>query len=90
MSTSRRTRVSRITEAELNDLLLKLQALLPEYSNSRSTRRVAAPEVLNETCNYIKRLHREVDGLSERLSQLLGSMEGNGVDVDILRSLLQR
>lgn len=51
---------------------------------------MAAPKVLKETCNYIKSLHREVDGLSERLSQLLDSMEGNVVDVDILRSLLQQ
>lgn len=45
---------------------------------------VSASKVLKETCSYIKRLNSEVDGLSERLSQLLNSMDITSVD-DILQ-----
>ncbi|KAI9173805.1 hypothetical protein LWI28_006822 [Acer negundo] len=50
----------------------------------RSTKNLIASKVLKETCSYIKRLHSEVDGLSERLSQLLNSMGITSVD-DILQ-----
>ena len=46
--------------------------------------------VLNETCNYIKRLQKEADELSERLSQLLDSVDTTGVDVELIRTLLQQ
>ncbi|XP_057464810.1 transcription factor ILI4-like isoform X1 [Actinidia eriantha] len=53
---------------------------------------VSPSKILKETCSYIKRLQREVDDLSERLSQLLASMDtsGSGLDVEILKSLLQQ
>ncbi|KAA8540947.1 hypothetical protein F0562_024915 [Nyssa sinensis] len=86
---SRRTSASGITEDEINDLILKLQALLPN-SNPRDTARVPAWKILKETCSYIKRLHSELDDLSERLSQVLASADSSsGVYSDILRSLLQ-
>ncbi|KAL6973357.1 Transcription factor ili4, partial [Sarracenia purpurea var. burkii] len=50
----------------------------------------ATSNILKETCSYIRKLHREVDGLSERLSQLLAAMDSGGVHADILRSLLQQ
>ncbi|KAL6982256.1 hypothetical protein U1Q18_049984, partial [Sarracenia purpurea var. burkii] len=78
---SRRVRASRTIneeDDEINDLLLKLQAALPPpESSSRCTSRVpaATSNILKETCSYIRKLHREVDGLSERLSQLLAAMD---------------
>ncbi|KAK1283550.1 hypothetical protein QJS10_CPB21g00683 [Acorus calamus] len=57
----------RITDEEINELISKLQSLLPE-SRRRNTSRASASKLLKETCNYIKSLHREVDDLSERLT----------------------
>ncbi|CAH1428382.1 unnamed protein product [Lactuca virosa] len=90
MST-RRTRATRNKkDDELHDLVSKLQALLPSSSSSCNNTRVSASKVLEETCNYIKSLRRKGDKLGERLSELLDSMENNGVDVDILRDFLQQ
>ncbi|XAR50070.1 hypothetical protein NMG60_11004296 [Bertholletia excelsa] len=90
---SRRARASNLGEDEINELVSKLQALLP-HSSSRCTRREQMPpwKILEETCSYIKRLHREVDNLSERISQLLASTDATGdVDVaDFVRSLLRQ
>ncbi|XP_022866223.1 transcription factor PRE5-like, partial [Olea europaea var. sylvestris] len=49
---------------------------------------VSASKVLQETCNYIKNLHREVDDLSDRLSQLLESIDSDSAQAAIVRSLL--
>ncbi|KAL6493617.1 hypothetical protein OROGR_032396 [Orobanche gracilis] len=89
MSKRRATSVSRFTEDEVNDLILKLQSLLPEAS-SRRNKNVQASNVLKETCNYIKNLQKEVDDLSERLSQLLASGSITTVDGDIIRGLLKK
>ncbi|CBI15246.3 hypothetical protein AAG906_001412 [Vitis piasezkii] len=90
MSTQR-ARASRVTDDEINDLILKLQALLPHSNQRRTSTGASAWRILKETCSYIKRLHREVGDLSERLSQLLDSLDNiNGVEVEQLRSLLQR
>ncbi|PHT67873.1 Transcription factor PRE4, partial [Capsicum annuum] len=51
-------------------------------------KQVSASKVLQETCNYIRNLHREVDGLSERLSQLLESTDSDSAQAAIIRSLL--
>lgn len=53
-------------------------------------KKVPASKILKETCNYIKSLRTKGDDLGERLSQLLDSMENNGVDVNIVRDLLQQ
>ncbi|PKU71444.1 Transcription factor bHLH135 [Dendrobium catenatum] len=87
------SRRSRITEDEINELISKLQSLLPE-SRRRSLGRVvelqaSASKLLKETCNYIKNLHREVDDLSERLSGLMDNMEMNSFEAEIVRSLLR-
>lgn len=47
---------------------------------------VSAAKVLQETCNYIKSLHREVDDLSERLSELLETADT--AQAAIIRNLL--
>ncbi|XP_058077426.1 transcription factor ILI6 [Magnolia sinica] len=86
-SRSRQSGSSRITDDQINDLVSKLQALLPEIRN-RSTDRVPAARVLQETCNYIRSLHREVDDLSERLSELLETTDTSSAQAAIIRSLL--
>ncbi|XP_020572803.1 transcription factor ILI5 [Phalaenopsis equestris] len=82
------SRRSRITEDEINELISKLQSLLPE-SRRRSVGRASAAKLLKETCNYIKSLHREVDDLSDRLSGLMATMDTNSAEAEIVRSLLQ-
>lgn len=47
----------------------------------------SAAKVLQETCNYIKNLHREVDDLSDRLSELLANTDSNSAQAAIIRSL---
>ncbi|EXB49962.1 hypothetical protein L484_005298 [Morus notabilis] len=78
------------TDEEINELILKLQALLPDLLNQqRSTTTVAASTILEETCNYIKKLRREVGSLSERLSQLLDSSDIADVH-ELIRGILQQ
>ncbi|GMY15651.1 transcription factor PRE4-like [Fagus crenata] len=84
---SRRSR--NITKEEINDLVLKLQSLLPQH-NQRRNQTLSASKVLNETCTYIKGLQKEVDDQSERLSQLLDSVDTTGIDVDLIRRLFQQ
>ncbi|KAM0952947.1 putative transcription factor bHLH family [Dioscorea sansibarensis] len=81
------TASSRITDDQINDLVSKLQTLLPE-AHIRSGDRVSAARVLQETCNYIRSLHREVDDLSERLSELLSTTDMSSAQAAIIRSLL--
>lgn len=50
--------------------------------------KVSASKVLQETCNYIRNLNREVDNLSERLSQLLESVDEDSPQAAVIRSLL--
>ncbi|BAT79667.1 transcription factor PRE3-like [Vigna umbellata] len=87
-SRSRQTGTSRnITDDQINDLVSKLQQLLPEIRERRSDK-VSASKVLQETCNYIKSLHREVDDLSERLSELLATTDT--AQAAIIRNLLMQ
>ncbi|XVE53258.1 hypothetical protein DITRI_Ditri02bG0189800 [Diplodiscus trichospermus] len=78
---------SRISDDQINDLVSKLQQLIPELRGRRSNK-VSASKVLQETCNYIRSLHREVDDLSDRLSQLLASTDTDSDQAAIIRSLL--
>ncbi|KAK4779684.1 hypothetical protein SAY87_015790 [Trapa incisa] len=86
-SHSRQSGSSRITEDQIADLVSKLQRLIPELRNRHSDK-VSASKVLQETCNYIRSLHKEVDDLSERLSELLASLETDSDQAAIIRSLL--
>ncbi|KAL3819393.1 hypothetical protein ACJIZ3_005298 [Penstemon smallii] len=86
---SNRRRVSRITEDEAQELILKLQTLLPD-SSSRCNSKVSASNILKETCNYIKKLQKEVDDLSDRLTQLASSGDISSIDADIIASLLHQ
>ncbi|KAL7098759.1 hypothetical protein ACP275_09G038200 [Erythranthe tilingii] len=79
------------TNDEVNDLILKLQALLPDSSSmSNLNTRVSAAKILKETSTYIKKLQREADDLSARLSKLLASGEITAIDADIISSLLKQ
>ncbi|KAL8532527.1 hypothetical protein ACS0TY_008936 [Phlomoides rotata] len=49
---------------------------------------ISAPKVLQETCNYIRNLHREVEDLSNRLWELLESTDSDSAQAAIIRSLL--
>ncbi|KAL8104722.1 transcription factor PRE6-like [Apium graveolens] len=81
------TGTSRITDDQIADLVSKLQQLIPEIRSRRSDK-VSASKVLQETCNYIRNLHREVDDLSDRLSELLESTDTDSAQAAIIRSLL--
>ncbi|XP_073032583.1 transcription factor PRE3-like [Primulina eburnea] len=85
-SRSNQSGVSRISEDQIADLVSKLQQLIPELRNRRRSDKVSASKVLQETCNYIRNLHREVDDLSDRLSELLESSDG--AQAAIIRTLL--
>ncbi|KAE8675673.1 Transcription factor PRE5 [Hibiscus syriacus] len=89
---SRRSRqssagVSRISDEQIIELISKLRQLLPEIRERRSDK-ASASKVLQETCNYIRNLHREVDDLSERLSQLLATIDADSAEAAIIRSLI--
>lgn len=60
---------------------------LSVYANACGVQ-VSASKVLQETCNYIRNLHREVDDLSDRLSELLESTDSNSAEAAVIRSLL--
>ncbi|KAI3452321.1 hypothetical protein Pfo_008986 [Paulownia fortunei] len=82
------TSTSRITDDQIIDLVSKLHQLLPEIRNTRRSNKASANKVLQETCNYIRNLHKEVDDLSERLSQLLSSVDADSPEAAIIRSLI--
>ncbi|XP_008804467.2 transcription factor ILI6-like [Phoenix dactylifera] len=86
-SRSRQSSSSRMTDDQITDLVSKLQALLPE-APTRSTDRESATKVLQDTWNYIRSLHQEVDDLSERLAELLATTDITGDQAAIIRSLL--
>ncbi|KAG5621630.1 hypothetical protein H5410_006848 [Solanum commersonii] len=78
---------SRISDDQIIQLVSKLQQLLPEIRNCRSNK-ASASKVLQETCNYIRNLHKEVDDLSDRLSQLLSTIDADSPEAAIIRSLI--
>ncbi|CAN0901636.1 Transcription factor PRE4 [Linum grandiflorum] len=88
-----RRRSSNLSEDDheiINDLVFKLQVLLPQLNQNQqpSSRVQASSIVLEETCSYIRKLEREVAELSGRLSQLLDSTNQD-FDLDYIRTLLQ-
>ena len=44
--------------------------------------------MLQDTCNYIRSLHQEVDNLSELLAELLASADVTSEQAAVIRSLL--
>ena len=49
----------------------------------------SASKLLKETCGYIKSLHQEVDDLSDRLSELMSTLDESSPQAEIIRSLLR-
>ncbi|GFY87041.1 basic helix-loop-helix (bHLH) DNA-binding family protein [Actinidia rufa] len=99
MSSRRRSRqsggTSRINDDQIMDLVSKLQQLVPEIRNRRSDKGTSnymcyasASKVLEETCTYVRNLHKEVDDLSQRLSQLLGTMDADSPEAATIRTLI--
>ncbi|KAG8652466.1 hypothetical protein MANES_06G094500v8 [Manihot esculenta] len=94
----RRRSSGALTEDDINELIFKLQALLPQLNQRQASRKIcalllqaSASRVLKETCRYIRKLRTEVDGLSERLSQLLDSMDISNIDIEsLVISILQQ
>ncbi|GJV99093.1 retrotransposon protein, putative, ty1-copia subclass [Tanacetum coccineum] len=86
-SRSRQAGASMINDAQMAELISKLQQLIPSDINQTKSSKVSASKVLQETCNYIRSLHREVDDLSEKLSELLESTDTNSAQAAIIRSL---
>ncbi|CAN4079363.1 unnamed protein product [Withania somnifera] len=78
---------SRISDDQIIELVSKLQQFLPEIRN-RCSSKATASKVLQETCNYIRNLNRQVDDLSDRLSQLLSTIDADSPEAAIIRSLL--
>ncbi|OWM73961.1 transcription factor PRE6-like [Punica granatum] len=78
---------SSISDDQIIELVSKLRQVLPEIRERRSDK-VSASKVLQETCNHIRRLNREVDDLSERLSQLLTTIDADSAEAAIIRSLI--
>ncbi|KAL8210975.1 hypothetical protein R6Q57_005412 [Mikania cordata] len=87
MSSRRSAETPRITDEQIIELVSKLQQLLPELRTRRSTK-ASASKVLQETCNYVRSLHKEVDDLSDRLSRLLSTIDDDSPQASIIRSLL--
>ncbi|KAF5799766.1 putative transcription factor bHLH family [Helianthus annuus] len=77
----------RISDDQIIELVSKLQQLLPELRNRRSNK-ASASKVLQETCNYVRSLHKEVDDLSDRLSRLLSTIDDDSPQASIIRSLI--
>nr|XP_043632732.1 transcription factor PRE6-like [Erigeron canadensis] len=87
MSSRRSGGTPRITDEQIVDLVSKLQQLVPELRNRRSNK-ASASKVLQETCNYVRHLHKEVDDLSDRLSRLLSTIDDDSPQASIIRSLI--
>ncbi|KAF5734151.1 hypothetical protein HS088_TW16G00594 [Tripterygium wilfordii] len=86
---SRRSGAPRLTDVDdVSNLIMKLQALLPQLNQNNPTSVVTASSVMKEACSCIKRLQKEVDDLSETLSQLLDSVDITSVDAEFLRGIL--
>ncbi|KAL9270694.1 Transcription factor PRE5-like protein, partial [Drosera capensis] len=86
---SRQSGSPRISDDQIIELITKLQQLVPELHHRRSNK-VSASKVLQETCTCIRSLHREVDDLSDRLSQLLSTVAADSEQASIIRSLLNQ
>ncbi|XP_049362775.1 transcription factor PRE1-like [Solanum verrucosum] len=78
---------SRISDDQIIELVSKLHQFLPEIQTRRSNK-ASATKVLQETCNYIRSLNREVNDLSDRLFQLLSTIDTESPEAAIIRSLI--
>ncbi|KAK4779936.1 hypothetical protein SAY87_016042 [Trapa incisa] len=81
---------TRATDDQISNLVSKLQHLIPELRRHGQSNKISASTLLQEACNYIRSLHREVDDLSDRLVQFLGSSDTDSEEATIIRSLLMQ
>ncbi|WJX81788.1 hypothetical protein P8452_64629 [Trifolium repens] len=81
-------RDSKFKEKQINDLVSRLQLLLPQLNQINNSRQ-STSKILQETLNHIRRLQKEVEDLSERLTQLMDSVDINDSDRRILENFLQ-
>ncbi|XP_030545073.1 transcription factor PRE6-like [Rhodamnia argentea] len=88
-SLPRPSSIAKISDEQISDLLSKLRQLNPQLRANRSDK-VSASNLLQETCNCIRSLQREVDDLSDQLSQLLASTDRDSDQAAIIRSLLHQ
>ncbi|RDX95902.1 Transcription factor ILI7, partial [Mucuna pruriens] len=97
MSSQRSSRTSsKFTVSEIHDLMLRLQALLPQL-NQTSNSRVCMPthesvsirKIMKETCSHINRLQKEVKDLGERLAELVDSVDISDIEEERFAGLLQ-
>ncbi|XP_023002684.1 transcription factor PRE6-like [Cucurbita maxima] len=86
-SCSRNSSPAHISDHQITDIVSKLQRLIPQIRNIPPNK-VSASEVLQETCNYIRSLHGEMNDLSDRLSQLLAATQNDSAEAALIRSLL--
>ncbi|KAK7354187.1 hypothetical protein VNO80_19646 [Phaseolus coccineus] len=88
MSGRRNSRTSKFTESGINDLLMRLQALLPQLNQTSDSRAsVSMMQIIKETCSRISMLQREVKEHGERLAELVNSAYTSDVDEECLRRL---
>ncbi|KAF3788980.1 Transcription factor [Nymphaea thermarum] len=71
-STPDKASSSDLNSQKARQLVSQLKELLPEL---RNTGQVPATLVLEETCNHIKTLEKEVGGLRERIDHLLANVD---------------
>ncbi|CAL0302743.1 unnamed protein product [Lupinus luteus] len=90
MSGHRSSRASKFTDQnEINDLVSRLQVLLSQLNQTNNSRQ-SVSKILRETCCYIKKLQKEVEDLSEKLTNLMDSVDISDIDRRVLEDFLQQ
>ncbi|KAK7411451.1 hypothetical protein VNO78_02884 [Psophocarpus tetragonolobus] len=91
MSGQRHSTTSKFTESEINDLMLRLQALLPQLNQTSNSRAsvISVMKLLKETSAHINRLQKEVKDLCERLAEIMDSLDISDIEQEHLTRLLQ-
>ncbi|PWA47459.1 Myc-type, basic helix-loop-helix (bHLH) domain-containing protein [Artemisia annua] len=76
----------RMTDKQINELISKLQQLLPD--THRRSNNASTSKILADTCKCVRDLCKDVDNLSERLAQMLSSMDEDSPQARIIRDLI--
>ncbi|KAF1884050.1 hypothetical protein Lal_00013010 [Lupinus albus] len=75
---------------DINDLVSRLQLLLPQLNQRNNSRRQPVSKILQETCSHIKNLQNAVEDLSEKLTKLMDSMDISDIDRKVIEDFLQQ
>ncbi|KAE9618042.1 hypothetical protein Lal_00037827 [Lupinus albus] len=90
MSGHRSSRGSKFTDQnEINELVSRLQVLLLQLNQTNNSRQ-SLSKILSETCCYIKKLQKEVEDLSEKLTNLMDSVDISDIERRTLEDFLQQ